>query len=195
MEVLAGRRNLQFESLLESPKLPKKLVKEAVSNAKTAVDTTDKDQSLLDVVAGGRKGLDIPSFLRNRYNLDLFFKNILENPKHYKNFASEDGLIYIKMRNQNLLCIPKMYVQGQNIREIVIAEAHSLLAHLGASKTLAYLRDNVWWKDMASNTTAYCQSCMTCKRSKPSTQKPTDCYWMCRHIHGNQLHKVMHHSS
>lgn len=65
-----------------------------------------------------------------------------------------------------------LYVQGRNVHEIVIAEAHSLLAHLGASKTLAYLRDNVWWKDMTSDTTIYCQSCMTCKQSKPSTQKP-----------------------
>jgi len=51
-------------------------------------------------------------------------------------------------------------------------EAHSLLAHLGANKTLAYLRDHIWWKNIVSDVETYCQTCMTCKRSKPSNQKP-----------------------
>jgi hypothetical protein len=101
-----------------------------------------------------------------------FLISFLENPRHYKNFILDDGLIYIKINDKHLLCIPKLYVQGRNIHEIVIAEAHLLLANLGASKTLAYLWDNVWWKDMTSDTTCYCQSCMTCRWSKPTTQKP-----------------------
>ena len=47
-----------------------------------------------------------------------------------------------------------------------------MLAHLGANKTLSYIRDHVWWKDMVSDTKAYCDTCVTCKRSKPSNQKP-----------------------
>jgi hypothetical protein len=117
---------------------------EKIPTSDPAVNTTDNDQSLINVVAGGRKGFDLSSILRNQYYLDSFFKNILENPRHYKNFILDDGLIYIKINDKHLLCIPKLYVQGQNIHEIVVAEAHSLLAHLGASKTLAYLRDNMW---------------------------------------------------
>jgi hypothetical protein len=55
--------------------------------------------------------------------------------------------------------------------EIIISKAHSLLA-LGPQKTLAYLHDHVWWKDMASDVQAYCNTCITCKKSKPSNQKP-----------------------
>ena len=47
-----------------------------------------------------------------------------------------------------------------------------MLAHLGASKTLDYLRDHVWWKDMVSDVRAFCETCHTCKISKPSNQKP-----------------------
>lgn len=47
-----------------------------------------------------------------------------------------------------------------------------LLAHLGAAKTVDYLRTQVWWKDLVSDTKAYCKTCDTCKKSKPSNQKP-----------------------
>jgi len=47
-----------------------------------------------------------------------------------------------------------------------------MLAHLGANKTLDYLREQVWWKDIVSDTKAFCETCVTCKCSKPSNQKP-----------------------
>jgi hypothetical protein len=47
-----------------------------------------------------------------------------------------------------------------------------MLAHLGASKTLNYLRDHIWWRDMVSDTKAFCETCQTCRWSKPSNQKP-----------------------
>lgn len=56
------------------------------------------------------------------------------------------------------------------MQEIVIAKAHLMLAHLGASKTIDYLQDH-GWKDMISDVKAYCKTCHTCKTSKPSKQK------------------------
>ena len=76
------------------------------------------------------------------------------------------------MDGKSLLCVPKLTVNGRNIHEVIISEAHSILAHLGANKTLNYLRDHVWWKSMASDTKAYCETCVICKKSKPSNQKP-----------------------
>lgn len=55
---------------------------------------------------------------------------------------------------------------------MVIAEAHLMLAHLGANKTIGYLRDHTWWKDMVSDMKVYCEMCHICKTSKPSNQKP-----------------------
>ena len=35
-----------------------------------------------------------------------------------------------------------------------------------------YLREHLWWKDLATDVRKYCESCATCKRSKPSNQRP-----------------------
>jgi hypothetical protein len=70
--------------------------------------------------------------------------------------------------------VPKFLINRRSAHEIIISEAHSLLAHLGVAKTIRYLQDHVWWKDMVSDTKAFCNTCMTCKRSKPSNQKPYD---------------------
>jgi hypothetical protein len=130
------------------------------------------DTSLVGVISGGRDGLDLLAVLKDKYGQDTFFKTILDKLKDYRNFEVDNGLVYVKLQDRKLLCIPKIIVDGRNVREIVIAEAHSLLAHLGVAKTLAYLRDHVWWKQMAADTVTYCSTCMTCRRSKPATQKP-----------------------
>jgi hypothetical protein len=68
--------------------------------------------------------------------------------------------------------MPDILIDGRKARERLITQAHSVLAHLGTVKTLAYLRDHVWWKDMVEDIQKYCDSCQTCKRSKPTNQKP-----------------------
>ncbi|EJC97404.1 ribonuclease H-like protein, partial [Fomitiporia mediterranea MF3/22] len=66
----------------------------------------------------------------------------------------------------------RILIHNRNAREIVIEHAHSILAHLGLQKTLSYLREQVWWKDMIIDINSYCNSCHTCKISKPNNQKP-----------------------
>jgi hypothetical protein len=56
--------------------------------------------------------------------------------------------------------------KGHQLCEIIISEAHSLLAHLGTSKTTTYLKDHIWWSGMVSEIKTYCESCETCARSK-----------------------------
>lgn len=131
----------------------------------------DAEASLVTVIENDA-GIDLVKELKGNYKDDPLFKTILDNPKEFRNFEIKDSLIYIKMNERKLLCIPKMMINGRNIREIIISEAHSLLAHLGPSKTANYLRDHVWWKDLISDTKAYCETCITCKRSKPNNQKP-----------------------
>jgi RNase H-like domain found in reverse transcriptase/Integrase zinc binding domain len=137
------------------------------------INSPTPDTSLIGTVSGGREGIDILEVIKGKYGGDLFFKAIIEKPREFQNFeVTKGGLVYLKDQGRKLVCIPKIVVDGRNIREIIIAEAHSLLAHLGMNKTLSYLRDQVWWKDMVHDTRIYCESCRTCKRSKPSNQKP-----------------------
>jgi RNase H-like domain found in reverse transcriptase/Integrase zinc binding domain/Reverse transcriptase (RNA-dependent DNA polymerase)/Retroviral aspartyl protease/Zinc knuckle len=140
-----------------------------VNQRDTRTPDTGSERSLL---AQERMGIDFESEIRGKYKEDPFFRSILEKPKEFRNFENKEDLIYLKENDRQVLCIPKVVIKGQSAREIVISEAHSMLAHLGSNKTLDYLRDYVWWKDMVADVKAYCETCHTCKTSKPSNQKP-----------------------
>ncbi|KAI0689520.1 hypothetical protein C8T65DRAFT_546930, partial [Cerioporus squamosus] len=99
-----------------------------------------------ELLAENTEGVDVLQELRGCYGDNCFFAKILEKPKEYKNFRRSDGLIFIRKRGQERLCLPDILVNGRSVREIVITHAHSILAHLGASKTQGLLRDHVWWK-------------------------------------------------
>jgi hypothetical protein len=117
-------------------------------------------------------GINLITAFRGNYAKDPTFDAIIKKPKEFRNFVVEDEIVYLMQNGRRVLCVPKILVAGRSAREIIISEAHSMLAHLGATKTVNYLRDHVWWKDMVSDTKAFCDTCMTCKRSKPSNQKP-----------------------
>jgi hypothetical protein len=142
----------------------------ATEDASDEVPTVN--QSLLNIVSQSEQGLDLPAELRGKYQSDPIFQAILARPNDFRNFEVNGQLIYLKQAKKRVLCIPKVIIQGRSAREIVISEEHSILAHLGASKTLAYLRDHVWWKDMVSDVQAFFETCHTCKISKPTNQKP-----------------------
>ncbi|PIL32366.1 hypothetical protein GSI_05612 [Ganoderma sinense ZZ0214-1] len=128
-----------------------------------------QESQFLEFLADNTEGIDLLRALQGRYSENKFFSVILANLKHYKNFLVKDNLVFLRDSKRTLLCIPNVLVNGRSVRELVIHHAHSLLAHLGAHRTLSLLRDHMWWKSMVSDIQAYCDSCMTCKRipSKP----------------------------
>ena len=109
---------------------------------------------------------------KDQYSKDPFYKQILDSPKAFKNFELVDGFIQLHLHNHTVFCVPNIRVGDRRLQEAVIDQAHSLLAHLGARKTLSYLHEYVWWNSMVSDVTAFCASCTTCQRSKPPNQKP-----------------------
>jgi hypothetical protein len=127
---------------------------------------------LIEVLSEYDGAHNFPSCLKGKFEEDSFFKNILSNPSQFKNFECEDGIVYLKEFGTRLLCIPDCMIGKRKAREIVITRAHSILAHLGPAKTTAYLRGTVWWKSLIADVRAYCESCRTCRRSKPDNQKP-----------------------
>ncbi|RPD57527.1 hypothetical protein L227DRAFT_472100, partial [Lentinus tigrinus ALCF2SS1-6] len=106
----------------------------------------EQESQFLEYLSENSEGLDLLTALKDRYGEDPFFALILEAPKQYKNFVVEGGLVFIRDARKRLLCVPKILVSGRSAREIVIRHAHSLLAHLGAHRTLCLLRDHLWWK-------------------------------------------------
>ncbi|KAJ8596232.1 hypothetical protein M405DRAFT_703260, partial [Rhizopogon salebrosus TDB-379] len=90
--------------------------------------------------------LSLLAEVKGNYKMDPFFKTILDSPKSYQNFEEHKGYIRLRLKDRTPLCIPDILVEGRKLRERLIDQAHSLLAHLGARKTLSYLREYVWWK-------------------------------------------------
>lgn len=165
------------DGLIGSTKQPAEADKDIPKEIEPTVErvSTSEEQvtePLLEHIAGSSEGLHLQSELRNRYGEDPFFGDILTKPTQFKNFVVEDGLVTLRDQDRILLCIPNVVINGRNVREIVISHAHSLLAHLGPHKTASLLRDHVWWKTLLPDVQKYCDICMTCKRSKPSNQKP-----------------------
>ena len=116
---------------------------------------------------------ELLSQIKGQYHRDPFYKKILDSPREFKNFETKgDGYIRMKLVDRTVLCIPNIQEDERRLQEIVIDEAHSLLAHLGPKKTLTYLREFVWWETMSPDVQAFCRSCITCQKSKPPTQKP-----------------------
>ncbi|EJF58311.1 hypothetical protein DICSQDRAFT_67393, partial [Dichomitus squalens LYAD-421 SS1] len=114
--------------------------------AQPAKHAERSEAQLLDHIASSQDGIHLEGALHNRYAEDAFFAPIVKNPHQYKNFRVSDGLVFLRERGRELLCIPHVLVNGHNAREIVISHAHSLLAHLGPKKTADLLCDHVWWK-------------------------------------------------
>jgi len=128
---------------------------------------------LVDFVAKAQPDDDVIRAIKGSYENDKFFADIVQKLKEYKNFSYVDGLLFLKTKDREVLCIPEgATVKNRNVRELLISQAHSLLAHLGPGKTLAYLRDNCWWKSMNDHVQKFCESCTTCKRTKTTTQRP-----------------------
>lgn len=110
---------------------------------------------------------------KDQYSQDDFYKKVMDAPKAFKNFEIVDGFIRLNLHDRTVWCVPDIQVGERRLQESIIDQAHSLLAHLGARKTLSYLREYVWRPAMVSDVTTFCASCTTCQRSKPKALRLT----------------------
>ena len=127
---------------------------------------------LTDVVADGNPEYNLPSCLVGTYDDDKFFGPVMKHTDRYAQFEQYDGLIFISNSDHRILCIPDIMIGSCRAREIIISQAHSILAHLGVQKMLYYLKDNVWWPSLTSDVKAFCESCHICATTKSNTTAP-----------------------
>ncbi|KAJ3561001.1 hypothetical protein NP233_g10470 [Leucocoprinus birnbaumii] len=106
--------------------------------------TTLHDPSLINLLHKAPSRIDILSAIHNQYHKDPLFRTIISSPKEHRNFRLDDGLLLINIQGLEQLCILNITINKHSIYEILISEAHSLLAHLGVKRTCDYLRDQVW---------------------------------------------------
>lgn len=89
---------------------------------------------------------------KNKYHEDPFFKQIVDDPSAFKNFE----------------ITPDIEVNGRRLREMIIDQAHSILAHLGARKTTSYIREFLWWDSMVKDITQFLWTAESATRTFPA---------------------------
>jgi hypothetical protein len=110
--------------------------------------------------------------IRNGYTGDKLLSKVAEHIGHYKTFETSDGLIYTKNRaGQAVLCVPSVVKNKRRLTEIVIAQAHEVLGHLGPQKTADYIRRFYWWARIGQDVEQFCKTCPNCQTTKSSTQR------------------------
>ena len=60
----------------------------------------------------------------------------MTNPDEFTNFIVRDGLVFFILEGMGRVVVPDVQVNNQKVREILISQAHSILAHLGDKKTV-----------------------------------------------------------
>ena len=155
----------------QPPETQPKAVEGGRTNVKRTTNAPTQPENIL-LEASSDLGLKFPDCIRNKYEDDKFFLPILANPEEFTNFAVRDGLIYFISEGIETIAVPDIQVSGQSVREILMRQGHSILAHLGDEKTVTYMCNQVWWKTMVGDISDYCRTCQTCAVSKPQQGKP-----------------------
>ena len=107
------------------------------------------------------------------YPEDSFFSLIYLHPERYNKFELHKNYLWTKNRsNERVICVPQGLLKGKSIRGCIISACHTTVGHLGASKTLEYIRHWFWWPRIAIDVEDFCKSCGQCQVSKSSKQKP-----------------------
>ncbi|KAE9384838.1 hypothetical protein BT96DRAFT_950271 [Gymnopus androsaceus JB14] len=109
--------------------------------------------SLTHVVSSGRTGINVEQVVRDNYSNDSVFRDIIAKPKDYRNYEVIDQTVYLKLIDRTLLCIPDIFVNKRKLREILIDEAHSLLAHLSMKKNFGLSKGSCLVEDHGSRCT------------------------------------------
>ncbi|THG94498.1 hypothetical protein EW026_g6987 [Hermanssonia centrifuga] len=105
--------------------------------------------SFINLLKEQSDGYYVPDAVRGRYKEDPFFATIVKEPRQFKNFELANGLLVLREKGVSRLCIPNVMVNERNIRE------RACLVEI-----------------YGTDVRKYCETCSTCKRSKPDNQKP-----------------------
>jgi hypothetical protein len=107
--------------------------------------------------------------VKDGYSKHVAWRGILAKASDFPKFSIVDGLIFrLNDSGEPLLVLPESIHQGERITGIAIEHAHRILGHLGAKKTLEYVRKHYWWSSMSKDIEKFCTSCGTCQTTKKS---------------------------
>ena len=134
------------------------------------IEGSGDDSSLLKSMSSS---LNLPGQLQDNeglweaitagYKTDPVLSKVWNSPEHHATFQLRDNLLYTdNCGREEVLCVLHMKVNGDMIITKIITQAHQMLRHLGAQRTMDYICKWYWWPKIGWEVDKYCHSCLTC---------------------------------
>lgn len=91
--VSAGQRGVAADVVVRNTKPTP-----AAESELQAVPRTDEScsEAFFDYISSHLDGYHVSNLVRRKYGQDAFFKTIIKNSKHHKNFVESNGLLILK---------------------------------------------------------------------------------------------------
>jgi hypothetical protein len=166
-EVLEGVRPGEQSKVRKSKRNKRKGVKDRIAE-ETYDELVNDNEELPDVSAPkitelfslSDPAIRLPEYLREQYEKDKFFAQILREHSQFQNFVIH-GLIL--MRDTSGEMTLRIADKSVNNREkVILSCVHSLSIHLFIRQTYIHLRRDSCWKDMFNDITKFVLSCPHC---------------------------------
>ncbi|KAF8596226.1 hypothetical protein BDV93DRAFT_421240, partial [Ceratobasidium sp. AG-I] len=74
---------------------------------------------------------------------DKFFARVCADLSAHPDFMWRDGILMYKP--WNAVCVPDTLLKRRRVTEVIISLGHEALGHMGAKKTVSYVRRWYWW--------------------------------------------------
>jgi hypothetical protein len=104
----------------------------------TVYESVNTDNTLRHEVESSPEFIQV---IQSQYGEDKFFAKICAHPADFATFQVRDELIWSRnSAGDEVLCLPHAQLGERNVRELAIDAAHRVLGHLGAQKTVDYVR-------------------------------------------------------
>ena len=121
--------------------------------------------------------------IRGAYARDTFIKPLVDGivkeikTKFGKYLLVRDIVYYITQDLKYLVYVPELaYLPGSQItlQQTIIQECHDALyaGHYGSAKTALRVQQQFHWNGLYQDIALYCNTCISCRRNKPSNRKP-----------------------
>ena len=121
--------------------------------------------------------------IREAYTKDTFVKPLVNGSvKQIKTRFGEyllvrDIVYYVTKDLKYLVYVPESaYLPGSDIslQQTIIQECHDALysGHYGSAKTVIRVQQQFHWNGLYQDVALYCNTCVSCRRNKPSNRKP-----------------------
>ena len=116
----------------------------AINNTNTTTDTSSSpgDDDVVAIHSGNDKeslhtrieqSFNLTNRVKQAYQKDKLYSQILETLKAHALFGCKDGLIFTKnLLKRDILCIPReAFMKGRWLIAIIIDHPHSIIGHFG----------------------------------------------------------------